>query len=403
VKRTALASLFLILAVMSTLLLAAASPAAAQGPTITPAPTVSAAPSPDEILAAANRASDDAAQAVNMVNAMLSFIQVVGVLGGILAALSATAFAAAGIRTISEYRSELAKARGELEAMRDQLKVETQEVRSQGDRAIRALSLMQLGEQLLEAKNTGAALRIYQDAYDLDPSNRAINYFLGELHIQAKNVSQGIDHLEQALAGGVEYAPAEAALAYALELQGDEIENIDERNRFYAEAESRFLKALKLDPAVCDINGESVNAVLGGLYKRQGRIEDAIRAYEKAEQITPARSYPIINLALLYFEKGSPEEAESYFRRSAAISSQMLDGNPSDFWKRFDLTTAQLALGQTEKARKNLDVALQQVPSAHPLEILVRDLYRLKEAPHPPADIDPVIETVEQAIARLKT
>ncbi len=406
-KRTALAGLFLIL-VAGYLLLAAPSKTAAQGPTATPAPATlvpeaTAGPSPDEVLAAANKASNDAAQAVNMVNTLLSFIQVVGVLGGILAALTATAFAAAGIRTISDYRGQLAKARTELEAMRDQLKAETAEVRSQGDRAIRALALMQLGEQLLETKNTRAALRIYQDAYDLDPSNRAINYFLGELHIQQKNIIQGIDHLEQALSGGVEYAPAEAALAYALELQGNEIENLDERNRFYAEAESRFLKALKIDTAVVDINGESVHAVLGGLYKRQGRFEDAIRLYENAEQITPARSYPIINLAMLYFQKGQPEQAESYFRRSAALSSQALDGTPSDFWTRFDLTTAQLVLGRTEEARKNLDVAIQQIQNPHPLEILLGDFYRLKESPHPPANVDQMIETLKQAIDRLKT
>ena len=406
-KRTPLASLSLIL-VAVLLLLTAPSPTAAQGPTNTPAPATpvppaNTAPSPDEILAAANKASNDADQAVNMVNTLLSFIEAIGVLGGILAALSATAFAAAGIRTISDYRTQLAKARDELEAMRDQLKAETEEVRSQGDRAIRALALMQLGEQLLEAKNTRAALRIYQDAYDLDPSNRAINYFLGELHIQEKNISQGIGHLEQTLSGGVEYAPAEAALAYALELQGNETENLDERNRFYAEAEARFLKALKIDPAVLDINGESVNAVLGGLYKRQARVEDAIRSYERAEQITPARSYPIINLAMLYFQKGRPAEAESYFRRSAALSSQALDGTPSDFWTRFDLATAQLVLGRTDEAQKNLDAAIQQLQNPHPLEILLGDFYRLKESPHPPANVDQMIETLRQAIDRLKT
>src|SRR5450631_1793478 len=44
--------------------------------------------------------------------------------------------------------------------------------------AIRALSLLQLGEQQLEAKNIKSALRTYQDAYVLDPDNSATNYFL---------------------------------------------------------------------------------------------------------------------------------------------------------------------------------------------------------------------------------
>jgi tetratricopeptide (TPR) repeat protein len=380
-------------------------PAAAQEPTGTPspAPTAPSAPSasPDDILAAANKASADANQAVNLVNSMLSFIQVAGVIGTILAALSAAAFGYTGLRTISEYRGELNKARAELDEMRARLEAETAEVRGQGNRAIRALSLMQLGEQQLESRNIKAALRVYREAYDLDPENRAINYFLGELYIQDREIEKGIHHLELALSGGEDYAPAEAALAYALRLQGDRAKDPVERNLRYSEAEHRFLKALKSDPAVRDINGESVYGVLGGLYKRQNRIADAIRCYEEAARITPQSTYPVVNLAMLLFMDGRLDEAKEYFRRSAAMSSRLLEANPADYWTRLDLTTAQLVLGQVDEAKRNLTSATRQLQSVSPLEIFLGDLHRLRNAPQPPPDIDQIIDTVQQAIDRI--
>jgi tetratricopeptide (TPR) repeat protein len=381
-------------------LLAIPLTAGAQGPTATLAPT--APPTtptldPQTILDAANKASSDADRAANSVNLILSFIQVAGLIGGVLAAL----LAAAGARTIAEYRGELNAAREELDKMRQRLMAETEEIRAQGDRAIRALAMMQLGEQQLEAKNKKAALDIYQQAYDLDPNNRATNYFLGELYIQERDLSKGIEHLERALADG-DYAPAEAALAYAVELQGDRATETNERNRLYAQAEAGFLKALKTDPAVRDINGESVYGVLGGLYKRQRRIEDAIRCYQEAERVTPPNSYPVNNLAMLYFQQGKQDIADAYFKRSATMSARILDGNPFDYWARFDLTEALLAQDNADEAKKQLEIALNQTQNARPLEIFLGDLNRLKESPYPPPEVDHFIAAVQQAISKLR-
>src|SRR5262249_44537882 len=154
--------------------------------------------------------------------------------------------------------------------------------------------------------------------------------------------------------------------------------------------------------AVRDINGESVYGVLGGLYKRQKRTEDAIRCYQQAERVTPQNSYPVNNLAMLYFQQGKNDIAEAYFKRSASMSSRLLDGNPFDYWARFDLTVSLLALGHADEARKHLDIALNHVQNIRPLEIFLNDLIRLKESPRPPADIDQFIPYVQQAMSKLK-
>ena len=73
--------------------------------------------------------------------------------------------------------------------------------------------------------------------------------------------------------------------------------DINERNRYYAQAERRFLEALKIDPRVRNIQGESVYGMLGSLYRSQGRIQDAVRCFEEAERVTPHNTYPVINQA----------------------------------------------------------------------------------------------------------
>jgi tetratricopeptide (TPR) repeat protein len=371
-------------------------------PTATSAPAVAPVDqptrAPQEILDEANRAANYADRAVNTVNVMLAFVQVAALIIG--AAIAVTT--AAGFRTIRDYNAELDKSRTELAKMRTQVQEQADELRLQAGNAIRALTLLQLGEQQLESKNMQSAIRTYLEAFALDPNNRATNYFLGYIYTHERDVEKGIEHLQRALADGGHYPPAEGALAYAMRLKADQMQSAEERRLTYAEAERLFLKALLEDPAVCDIDGESYYAVLGGLYKKQGRIADAITAYQSAEVVTPQNSYPVVNLAMLNFLQGDTSTAENYFKRSAAMAVRSLDGNPFDFWRRFDLTIANLILGHVDDAHKQLKTALHQVHSISPLEVLLGDLERLKNAPHPPASVDELIAQVRQAIDRLR-
>ncbi|MBI1281663.1 MAG: tetratricopeptide repeat protein [Anaerolineaceae bacterium] len=269
--------------------------------------------------------------------------------------------------------------------------------------AIRALSLIQLGEQQLEAKNIQSALRTYQEAYTLDPENPATNYFLGFLYTQNGQIEKGIEHLKRALTRNEEYPPAEAALAYALRLQADKMTDPSEKILHYAESEQMFLRALSQDPTVRDIDGESFYAVLGGLYKRLNRTDEAIEAYKAAELVTPQNTYPIINLATLYYLRGDLEQAKAYYERSAAISSHKLDLNPFDYWTRFDLSTAQLVIGNLDQAKRQFNLAAQQARQVGPLGTFLHDLERLKNAPTSPKGVDELVELVRNAIERVRS
>lgn len=363
-----------------------------------------------------NNTLNNASNAVNAVNSFMTFIQVAAIVGGGLAAIAA----AAGVRTLFEYRGELGKAREELGQMKAELAADTEQaqkalttietrvneelgrVREKMVNTTRALALLEMGEQQFESKNPKAALRTYTEAYELDPENRATNYFLGEIYIMDRDLDKAIAHLEKALTGAENFAPAEAALGYALRLKGERQPDVNERNRYYAQAEQQLLKALNIDPTVRDVNSESFQGVLGGLYQRQGRLDDAIRCYLEAEKITPNSSYPISNLGLLFFNQGNIEMATHYFNRSITGSQQALETNPSDYWRRFDIATAEAALGHPDKALEQLDLALKQVQSIGPLESMMNGLNRLERSPKPPAGIARVTERVRLAMNRVK-
>jgi tetratricopeptide (TPR) repeat protein len=411
VKRTTLIARLSILAVivMGVMFLALAPRVAAQAGTPPATPTASPTNSSDDILAQARaadadalKASADASNAIGVVNAMLAFVQVAAIVLGAVVTITGFSLTAAAIRLIQNYRNQLDGATQKMEDMQARLRTQEEQIRGKAESAVRALTLLQLGEHQLSDRNMNAALRTYKEAYDLDPDNRATNYFLGYIYSQQKNVEDGIRHLELALRDDYVYPPAEAALGYALRLKAEKEPDEMRQKRGYAEAEQLFLKALQDDHQVRDITGESIWAVLGGLYKKQGRTAEAIEAYLAAVKVTPENSYPVVNLAMLHFMEGNIQLAEKYFKRSVVISNRKLDGDPFDFWSCFDLAIAQIVLGETEDAITQVLLAEQSLQGVYPLEIFQRDLERLGNAPQPPVDLAKIQEQVEKAIIRVK-
>jgi hypothetical protein len=230
---------------------------------------------------------NNAANAVNTTNLLLSLmvgaLAVAGVMVGLLAILGAQAI----YRTLREMQADVGRARGEIGDMLRGLRENADHMRAQSNRAVQALSLMQLGEQQLERGNLNGALQLYLGAYELDPDNHATNYFLGELYLQSGEIEQGIVHLQAALSADYTHAAAEAALGRALFLQASRAATVDEQDLLYVQAEERFLRALEIDPTALDISGCPIQAALADLYIQQGRLEKARQHVEEARRITP--------------------------------------------------------------------------------------------------------------------
>src|SRR5436189_201527 len=90
------------------------------------------------------------------------------------------------------------------------------------------------------------------------------------------------------------------------------------------------------------------------------------------------------------------KQSGCFCRRSITISARTLDGNPFDYWTRFDLTIALMVTGNLTEAKRHLTIAIQGLQSRSPLEIFLADLRRMKTAPFPPANADELIEQAQQ-------
>lgn len=386
----------------------------AQGPDYSPTPQPGQGGMPPEtVLEIAQRTAEDASKAVDAANTILGMIQGFGTLLTLLLGVLGVIGAALGIRTLRDfgdargrYETEMNRALENLKTFETRVEANAAEIRARGDRSIEALTLLQLGKQQMDARNLGAAMDALKQAWTKDPQNRAINYFMGELCIQLGDYDAAIRYLVDAGADSTDenlrLPAAQAALAYAYRKKGDRAQSRAEQQDFYYKAEGYFREALRFNPGLLDIDGESWSGALGGLYQKQGRIADAIAAYEQAIEATGRKSsYPFNNLAILHAQQRNMAKAREYFQRAVEAAGRNLDDKPHDYWARFDMVTAQTFLGNAEEVRKHLQLAFATAPSADRLGVFLGGLNRLKDAA-PSELLDRVIGAVEAEIERRK-
>ena len=373
---------------------------------------------PGEATALLERAND----AVNFADSVLSFLEGASVVLGVMIALGAWMLRnsvqdqIAGIRAENELvQKRLADREAALQALETEVaerldaaladtQREIEEARQRADRSFKLLNSLVLAEQQVRAHNHASALRILMDVLDLEPDNYAINYLLGYLYSLRKEYDRAIQHLEDSLAREDGFAPAIAALGLALRRKGDSLSapaDRELRNEIWAQAEARLLAALRLDPHLTDAEGESYYGSLGGLYRRQGRYGDAIEAYRRAEQVTPSSSYPLINLASLYWYQGDTQQAREYFQRVHNAARLKLDTNPLDNWARADYAQALVVLGQRDEALRQIDFVRENHPEEGLLLTIRSGLEFLAGAPTPIDGLDTLIAAIDRALATL--
>ncbi|MBI5930274.1 MAG: tetratricopeptide repeat protein [Chloroflexi bacterium] len=272
--------------------------------------------------------------------------------------------------------------------------------RQKAENSFRVLSLQLLAEQQVRARNYDSAIQTLQEAIELDADNQTTNYLLGYLYTARRKFELALQHLTRALQVNPNFAPALAAMGLAQRRIGDQEKDPNIRNRYWAEAELNLLKALDIDKKMVDADGESYFGTLGGLYRRQNRNDDALRAYEHAVEATPNSSYPVGNLALLYKITGKEQDAINMFKRAKEIAEAILDDQPSDYWKRLDLAQTLLVLGHHETALRNYQDVIDREPPVTALKSGVSALETLATSPQSIPHIQDAIKLLEGEIAR---
>ncbi|HLA43779.1 MAG TPA: tetratricopeptide repeat protein, partial [Aggregatilineales bacterium] len=249
----------------------------------------------------------------------------------------------------------------------DRIDTQIQAATRHAESSFEALSHHIMAQRLARENNIDAAIKSCRDAHELDPDNIPNNYLLGTLLIRKDELDEAVERLTEAYNqarrdGEMSSIPAQAALGLATRKKGDKLSNMMERNRFYNLAENYLLDATHHDPHLLNDNRESYFGVLGSLYRRQGRERDAIAAFIQAAEITPRRSYPEINLAMLYLEQGNKDRSEIHRQRAESKARSRLDDTPEDYWALHDVAMAVLLNGRVEEALEIFGRALELTP-----------------------------------------
>ena len=115
----------------------------------------------------------------------------------------------------------------------------------------------------------------------------------------------------------------------------------------YVSAEKSYVRGIKT------FAGDGVEVLknnLAAVYKKQGRVEDALAIYESASYL-PAEGY--LNLGLLYAERGELEKAAISYRQALVIDSEMTIAF-------FSLAGVEMLQGQLEDAAQHYEAFLER-------------------------------------------
>lgn len=140
--------------------------------------------------------------------------------------------------------------------------------------------------------------------------------------------------------------------------------------------------------------------MLGSLYKRQGRTEQAIARYEEAYKIAPQLSYLLVNIAILYFVRGDLTKAQGFARQIEISTSAVFTWDALDYWAQLDHLIALVILGETEAALHDIDLIPSESKVVEALKLTLDELHRLKNTPQPPNRINEIIERINMLVPR---
>ncbi len=296
-------------------------------------------------------------------------------------------------QAIQNNNAQLLELETQLKAMHNELNQEirsevgdvTQSLQSEAKNTALALSMLPLGESQYRAGDLSGARKTYQRALQLDSHNPIIYYRLGYVLLKNKSLNdlQEAEGLfKRALEIDPEFTAAKAALGFAYRRISDFMDEDHQKEKLMDLAVDNLREALFESPFLVDDDLESWYGALGGVYLRQDRRDKAVESYERASKVTPYTSYPVVNLAMLYGDRGDIASMKTAYQKVERLSQAKVNAEVGYVWAYNDLLTAKLALKKLDEARDLLPVIFEMISSSSDYELnaLISTLKRLHKA-----------------------
>jgi tetratricopeptide (TPR) repeat protein len=155
-----------------------------------------------------------------------------------------------------------------------------------------------LGNVLLQAGNISEAFAHYQQALRIHPSFAGAHEGMGMALAQVGRLPDAIQQYEQALRSSPDYVEARLNLGNALLRTGK-----------VQEAVEQYGQALRINPDYAEAHGN-----LGAIYQRMGKLPEAVEQYEQALRSKPDYVEAHFNLGLTLEKLGRTPEAIEQFK-----------------------------------------------------------------------------------------
>ncbi len=194
----------------------------------------------------------------------------------------------------------------------------------------------------LGANNLEFARQMFTQAIALDPEFALAHAGLADtcsiiclyLKLDEKNARQASESSQRALELAPELAEAHASRGLALMINGE-----------YARAEKYFRAAIRLNPRLFEAYYYYARVSV-----QQGKIEEAVRWYEKASEVRPEDYQSLLLATSLLRRLGDKEKMERFTNEGQKRAMRQLEVNPDDARAAYLTAATMVNVGRTDEA-----------------------------------------------------
>ncbi len=187
---------------------------------------------------------------------------------------------------------------------------------------------LKLGDILIQQEQWDNAIDCYTQAIKVNPNSDSAHLALGKVLIKQNQLDKAVEYLRQATKLNPNLEEPYQYLAEGLCQQG----NLDEASIVYFKLGEILSKEGRLNEAISAFNRTlQINPnyywayhCLGNIYVWQDKLDEAVFAYRKAIELQPDLAASYKNLGDVLAKQGKVEEASEAYRQALQFDSQVI-------------------------------------------------------------------------------